>query len=175
MILNDVPLNPLYGERREFYRDDDQYDDEIRLSPDYGDEDDASYGSHGIELIDLANSHTETIRVSLAAYPLCMDIGDGVLGEEYHQFRVSPFGLGAQPEARDLTPLVDVMAIPELDDIVLVWAEVPGVATYKVFRAPWPDLPKEAWPLIYQGAAAGYRDTGAGGDSSSYYYHIEAE
>ena len=175
VILNDVPLNPLYGERREFYRDDDQFDDEIRLNPDYGDEDDASYGSHGIELINLANSHTNSIHVALYAYPLCMDIGDGTVGGDYYEFLESPFGLGALPEVRDLTPLVDVFAIPDLADIVLEWPEVPGALTYEVHRTSSPELPKEAWTQIYEGPTAGFRDIGAAADGNSYFYFIEAE
>lgn len=161
VLLLDVPPSPLFAGRFFQYKDDASYDDAIPTNPTYGDEDHASYGSHGIRLTGLADSQVQAIAMTLRLFPTCGGVGDATLGDEYQAFVVHPLQVSATQQWKSSEAVRTLSVERENADLVLEWSEADGALSYRIYVASSASLPRAQWTLAGETPSSPFRDAGA--------------
>ncbi len=170
VTLYDVPASALYTSKLFFYRDDASYDD--ALTPSYNDDDNASFGAHGVDLRDLNGSDLDAIPFTLRSYPLCGGIGDATLGGEYQSLRDAPLQLAAVPQVRIAGPVRTLLASRRQADVVLAWEAIPGATAYRAYAADFADWPQASWTPLGDTAAPGFVDVGGAALTQPRFYSV---
>ncbi|NJN65018.1 MAG: hypothetical protein HC882_09180 [Acidobacteria bacterium] len=153
----ETPPSPKYTGPVFFYRDDASYDDRVPTNPDYGDDDDSSFGAHGLVISATQDSNLDPIRLGWSWYPICAGDGDAALGEAVQAIEESPFETTVVPQWAELAAIRDLEITEESGDLVLRWSSVASATAYRVFRSLDPSLPLESWEPIAEVSVPLYR------------------
>jgi hypothetical protein len=174
VTLYDVPASPLYAGKSFRYRDDATYDDRISTNPDYGDEDDAAYGDHGITVSGVLDCTFDPIRIEMRVYPICALIGDAFLGDSYEELSQYPLQTPVTPQWQAAGAVRTLQAVRAGADVLLSWTALAGATSYRVYASEFVDLPLTSWPLLAETPSPGFRDAGAAQNGVARFYSVRA-
>jgi len=161
VMLYDVPPSPFVLEQKRYYRDDDEFNDQPLYPPGYADEDDVSIGAMGIHLRSLSGQETDTIPVTLRAYPLCGGVGDMDAGTGYRALWDNPPVVTVTATFGEVSPIRDLDVGRQALDVTLAWDAVGGAQSYRVYASDDVSLPLAQWTLESDQTAPGFTDPGA--------------
>ena len=154
-----VPPSPNYDTVEMYYRDDASFDDRPVFPPGYPDEDDSSYGSHGVKLHPIRECNTDAVHIETTYFPLCADVGDAGLGAELYDMLQQPLQVQVALQGKVMQPVRTLVMTRQFVDIVLSWDSVQDAEAYRVYASDYADLPHTSWSLMTETADTTYRDT----------------
>ncbi len=167
-----VPDSNLFEDKRFFYRDDENFNDQIPTDPDYGDDDDSAYGAHGVTITGIENANTTAIPIAWRVYPICSGDGDGQLGETLQELTENPLQSEVEPQWSAAT-LVRTLRIQVLGaDLKLEWDALPEIDTYRVYSSASPAAAREQWSLLSSTHEPFYLDQGEASLPDNRFYSI---
>lgn len=158
-VLYDMPPSPFVLDRLLYYRDDASFDD-AAYWPAYTDEDNSSFGSHGLHLDGIVGGDTDTIPLHWRIYPLCSNEGDATLGAGLRELYDVPVTTELELQGRGLEPVRGLLLQRDASDLLLAWLPAAGAITYRVYAADLASEPHEDWELLGEVSTTSYRDAG---------------
>ena len=171
--IYDVPPSPFVGSIRLYYRDDANYND-INANNPNNDEDDSSFGSHGVELNTLTSEERDLIPGRLRFVPLCSGEGDAasaaLLRERYDYAPVT----AAEYQIVGLGTVGTAAVTRQGDDVVVDWPDLAGAISYLVYSSTDPALPHESWTLEEDVDVSRWTDAAILLDPEPRYYNVVA-
>lgn len=170
VVSYDVPDSPLYGSKQLYYRDDLTYNDAIAAG--YNDDDDSSYGAHGVRLNDLVGTETTTIPFTLRFFPLCGGTGDATTGADDQALIDQPLNIAVTPQTQVSVPIRTVQVQRSGADVIVGWSAVPGAQAYRVYSATSASLPQASWMVRGDTMATTFVDSGAANNGTPTYYSV---
>ncbi|UCF68338.1 MAG: hypothetical protein JSV80_03310, partial [Acidobacteriota bacterium] len=167
-----LPESPLFDEARFFYTDDASFDDAPPTNPNYGDEDDAAYGDHGLWAVDVNGSNVDPIPLSIRVYPVCIDEGSATLGDALQELAQNP--IEVDPTMQDISQnaVRSLNAERDEDDVVLSWDSVALADFYRVYVSAWADLAPESWQVLGEPVEPTFCDAEAALAAEACFYNV---
>lgn len=164
--------SPLYSRAEFHYRDDEAFDDAPAGNPDYDDEDDASWGAHGVRVLDVEGSNVTPIPIEMRLYPVCGDEGTPSFGEAIAEMADHPIDVRAGFETIDGSAVRSLRVRRDGSDVVLDWQPLDGASGYRIHVSPDPAAPHADWGTLGETPDARFVDVGAAADAEGRCYHV---
>jgi uncharacterized repeat protein (TIGR01451 family) len=156
-----LPASPLYQTKLSYMVDDATYNDAPLNPPIYTDDDDQAIGNHGFRISSIVETASAAIQFKIRLFPLCGDVGDADLGDDYQELLDIPLGVTTVPQGETDGSIQTLRLDRDFDDVVLTWLPVSGAQLYRVYHAPDPSMPPGHWTLLDQVMNPEARDVGA--------------
>ncbi len=170
-VLWDVPPSPYYEKRSFYYKDDANYNDAPHQG--YTDDDDASIGSHGIDIFSLGGTSTTAIPFGMRVHPLCASQGSAQLGATIESLKGA---LHSQIQLQDLHGAPRELNIQRVgSDLRLSWRAPGGQGPFKILGSKDASLPTGNWKVLGTISGSTWVQPGAGTSRPPmiYFYRVD--